>query len=89
VSKRCDAYWQEAHKAKGALVRCSVRATHLVVTVKGLHRMCSECADRWSNLRARTGINVLGVLPKQDRANPDVIKALRVRYALASRSEKR
>lgn len=78
--KRCEAQQQEGRRVK---TRCTRTATHLVVASRSLYRMCEQCAKRWDALTVVDGeFQSLGVLPMNDRANPELIAALRVRYAL-------
>jgi hypothetical protein len=95
MSKRCEAVWQYANKAKGASARCTERASKLVVSADLIHRFCTKCATEWLSLRSvdfqTGGLGVLGVLEMHDsesRNNPEIIRALRVKAALVARSPK-
>jgi hypothetical protein len=85
--KRCECYWRQPNKA--ANVRCSERATRLLVRAVGaltdVVRCCQACADRFVEIgRDPTRVQVLGVLDmqKDNRTNPETIRALQVRHAL-------
>lgn len=82
--KRCEAIWQEAHKARGATTRCKARATKIWVGPVNISRFCAECAEKWQGITSASAPQLLclAVLDMNDRSTPETIRALRVRYAL-------
>ncbi len=88
MSKRCEAVWPLSPARGGAKARCTLRAECLYITALQTHRFCTECARRYEGMAAGP-MWCVGILPLNDRSNPETIKALRVRHALVERPTKR
>jgi hypothetical protein len=73
--KQCDGLWPRK-KRHWELLRCSARATHILVTSKGRSRMCLACATK---KQAEHGGEILD---RQDRDTQEAMAALRVRAEL-------
>lgn len=81
--KRCD--HQSFLRGYAPKHTCTERAVFLAVYPNVVLRLCQAHADaheRFEAAQLPPPGQLLGLLPRDDRDNPDVIKALRVRAAL-------